>query len=290
MIANKTEQLSNHFYTHIEILPSLILGVMGNLIIFPSNNPVTRNAFSCGQSKQAVSVFHTNYSFVQYNSFCDIVKNPLTLISHIINPTRLPELQLKGGGIRRRTILLRNPIVNYIVDFISPEVKEHFEIFGKKLENPNKVDFYETTDLKHNKTKISPPKDFMNNLDFSPSEFSEYSIFTINNSHFLCLTKHFYSPQSVEMVYLFDITDTLKVKFYRYVLMEDEPWKCGMADFNHDGFLEIFINDLYNIKCYSILPQGVMHLKEYYINKTYSNSIGSFIDLKNSHWFIPLKK
>jgi len=48
-------------YTHIEIHPSLILGVMGNQIIFPENNPYPRDAFSCGQSKQAVSVYHSNY-------------------------------------------------------------------------------------------------------------------------------------------------------------------------------------------------------------------------------------
>jgi DNA-directed RNA polymerase II subunit RPB2 len=48
-------------HTHMEIDPSLILGVMGNLIIYPENNPVTRNAFSCGQSKQAVSVYHSNF-------------------------------------------------------------------------------------------------------------------------------------------------------------------------------------------------------------------------------------
>jgi DNA-directed RNA polymerase II subunit RPB2 len=48
-------------YTHIEIDPSLILGVMGNQIIYPENNPLPRNAFSCGQSKQAVSVYHSNY-------------------------------------------------------------------------------------------------------------------------------------------------------------------------------------------------------------------------------------
>ena len=51
----------NKLYTHMEIDPSLILGVMGNQIIYPENNPVTRNAFSCGQSKQAVSVYHSNY-------------------------------------------------------------------------------------------------------------------------------------------------------------------------------------------------------------------------------------
>ena len=47
-------------HTHIEIHESLIFGVMCNLIVFPENNPPTRDAFSCGQSKQAVSMYHTN--------------------------------------------------------------------------------------------------------------------------------------------------------------------------------------------------------------------------------------
>jgi DNA-directed RNA polymerase II subunit RPB2 len=49
------------YYTHLEIDPSLILGVMGNQIIYPEYNPFPRDAFSCGQSKQAVSVYHSNY-------------------------------------------------------------------------------------------------------------------------------------------------------------------------------------------------------------------------------------
>jgi DNA-directed RNA polymerase II subunit RPB2 len=49
-------------YTHAEIHPSLILGVMGNLIIYPEHNPITRNSFSCGQSRQAVSMYSTNYA------------------------------------------------------------------------------------------------------------------------------------------------------------------------------------------------------------------------------------
>ena len=52
---------TSKFYTNVEIDPSLIMGVMGNLIIYPQNNPLARNSFSCGQSKQAVSVFHSNY-------------------------------------------------------------------------------------------------------------------------------------------------------------------------------------------------------------------------------------
>ncbi|NDB84308.1 MAG: hypothetical protein EB127_16620 [Alphaproteobacteria bacterium] len=48
-------------YTHLEIHNSTMLGMMGNLIIYPENNPVVRNSFSCGQSKQAVSMYHTNH-------------------------------------------------------------------------------------------------------------------------------------------------------------------------------------------------------------------------------------
>jgi len=51
----------NKYYTHMEIDPSLILSVMTNLVIYPENNPITRSSFSCGQSKQAVSVYHSNY-------------------------------------------------------------------------------------------------------------------------------------------------------------------------------------------------------------------------------------
>jgi len=47
--------------THKEIHPSAILSVMANQVIFPSNNQFPRDLFSCGQSKQAASVFHTNY-------------------------------------------------------------------------------------------------------------------------------------------------------------------------------------------------------------------------------------
>ena len=45
----------------MEIHESLIFGVMSNLINFIENNPATRNSFSCGQSKQACSMYNTNY-------------------------------------------------------------------------------------------------------------------------------------------------------------------------------------------------------------------------------------
>jgi DNA-directed RNA polymerase II subunit RPB2 len=64
LIAVNPEEYQQHKaknFTHLEIHESLIFGNMCNLIAFPENNPPTRNSFSCGQSKQAVSLYHTNY-------------------------------------------------------------------------------------------------------------------------------------------------------------------------------------------------------------------------------------
>jgi DNA-directed RNA polymerase II subunit RPB2 len=48
-------------YTNVEIHPSLILGVMGNQVVFPENNPLPRNVFACGQMRQAISLYHSNH-------------------------------------------------------------------------------------------------------------------------------------------------------------------------------------------------------------------------------------
>jgi DNA-directed RNA polymerase II subunit RPB2 len=62
LIATRLDDLKkSKYYTHIEIDPSLILGILGNLIIYAENNPYPRDAFSCGQSKQAVSMYHSNH-------------------------------------------------------------------------------------------------------------------------------------------------------------------------------------------------------------------------------------
>ena len=48
--------------THREVHSSTLYGIMCNQIDFLEHNPVTRNSFSCGQSKQACSLYHTNYT------------------------------------------------------------------------------------------------------------------------------------------------------------------------------------------------------------------------------------
>jgi DNA-directed RNA polymerase II subunit RPB2 len=59
--ATATAATANYKYTHYEIHPSLILGVMGNQISFPENNQFPRDAFGCGQAKQTASLYHSNF-------------------------------------------------------------------------------------------------------------------------------------------------------------------------------------------------------------------------------------
>ena len=61
LIAVNIDEYPNNNYTHMEIHESLTYGTMCNLINFLENNPPTRNSFSCGQSRQACSMYHTNY-------------------------------------------------------------------------------------------------------------------------------------------------------------------------------------------------------------------------------------
>ena len=58
---DKREDFIKKKITHCEIHPSLLFGFMANQIIYPENNPYPRDAFSCGQSKQAVSLYNSNY-------------------------------------------------------------------------------------------------------------------------------------------------------------------------------------------------------------------------------------
>ena len=61
LISMENQNFENTKYTHVEIHPSLCLGVMGNLTIFPEHNQLPRNMFSCVQSRQAVSLYSSNY-------------------------------------------------------------------------------------------------------------------------------------------------------------------------------------------------------------------------------------
>ena len=93
LIALNPSQLSSHS-THHEIHESTLYGVMCNQINYIEHNPATRNSFSCGQSKQACSLYHTNYTFrmdktavvLNYGQIPIIKSRYMNYINHEENP------------------------------------------------------------------------------------------------------------------------------------------------------------------------------------------------------------
>ncbi len=99
MIATKPKDLINpdnalKRFTHCEIHPSTMFGVLASCIPFPEHNQSPRNTYQCAQGKQAMGVYATNYEN-RMDKTAYILNYPMrplveTRIMDLINLNKIP--------------------------------------------------------------------------------------------------------------------------------------------------------------------------------------------------------
>ena len=85
---------TNKYFTHCEIHPSTMFGILASCIPFPENNQSPRNCYQCAMAKQAMGMYVTNYD-LRMDKTAYVLNNPMrplvdTRVMNIIHINNIP--------------------------------------------------------------------------------------------------------------------------------------------------------------------------------------------------------
>lgn len=87
-LSAKTEAFAHDIsYTHLELDPSLMLGVVASGIPFSNHNQAPRNCYQASMGKQAISLYATNYQ-KRYDT-----------VAHVLNYPQVPMIQSRASKL-----------------------------------------------------------------------------------------------------------------------------------------------------------------------------------------------
>jgi DNA-directed RNA polymerase II subunit RPB2 len=85
---------TNNYFTHCEIHPSTMFGILASCIPFPENNQSPRNCYQCAMAKQAMGMYVTNFD-LRMDKTAYVLNNPMrplvdTRVMNIIQVNNIP--------------------------------------------------------------------------------------------------------------------------------------------------------------------------------------------------------